>query len=593
MGFPFLAPAGAAVFRMLLGRGAKLAGAGLIGGGAALGGAGSLIGGAAAGVGGLAGLAGTALSIGGKVAGAGLGAIGGGAKALGGLLLGSKDKGGTAQQVTPGQGQTVTTTQPNQVKQAQQTAAKSQAASTAKVIKEAKDTSRKSDKGSKNAVGILAAIKSQLEALNQKVSNVISAITSGQKRESRKALESKVESQRQGEDEAAKIPQQSIVQRSKNLFKKTGGFISSVLGLILKYFLVKLGTLALFPELGEQFKEFEKNIVDFFKNGFSALKKLFKGDLEGAKEDGLAAFDNLKGVLKGVAKFASGLVDKVLKFFGFEELNLFDKAEEKAKKIEKKLDEDLGEEGESKSLLQKLVRKFEIFISEFLFDLKKFLTLKNLTDLIFKGSRIEKANEQEAKELSRIDRMDLGSKTVGIQALREESKAGNISAFTSVKGLQKKVEKGKATAGEQAALARIEAAIEAEKEKMRLKVKEKYDKQRADAEIDFFKPEQVQARKIKKQEMRDDRIKRDAEKAERLKLEKKLKQNATGEQLNDASAQQSKSVNIVNAPTNVNKGGDQVVTNNNVSGGGGGASSGTTNPELSQLAIQTTYLNPT
>ena len=67
-----------------------------------------------------------------------------------------------------------------------------------------------------------------------------------------------------------------------------------------------------------------------------------------------------------------------------------------------------------------------------------------------------------------------------------------------------------------------------------------------------------------------------------------MKQNATGEQLNEASAL-TRNVNIVNAPTTVTKGGDQVVTNNNVSGGGG-ASSGTTNPELSQLAVQSTYL---
>ena len=70
--------------------------------------------------------------------------------------------------------------------------------------------------------------------------------------------------------------------------------------------------------------------------------------------------------------------------------------------------------------------------------------------------------------------------------------------------------------------------------------------------------------------------------------EKKLKQKATGKEIGDQSAL-TRNVNIVNAPTTVTKGGDQVVTNNNV-GGGGGASSGTTNPELSQLAVQSTYL---
>ena len=521
------------------------------------------------------GVASTALKIGGKVAGLGAKAVGGGVRAVGGALgFGKKED--TAQQVTPKQGDTVTTSQPNKVKQQQQKAEKQQNTATSKLTKQAQDTSRKSEKVSKNANGILAAVKMQLEKLNDKVGGIIRIIVSREKRDSRKALESKVESERAGDKEAAAVPKQSIAERGKSMLKKTGGFISSVLGLLLKYFLVKIGTLALFPELAGQFKEFETNIVGFFKNGFDALKKLFTGDLEGAKESGKAAFDNLLGVLKGVAKFASGLVDKVLKFFGMKELNLFDKANKKIEGIKEGLDKDLGEEGDGKSFLEKIFRKLEIMLVDMFAVLKEFLSPGNLFAMYRKAGKLEDIAEDEKKELARIDNLT-NPQFARQDATKQEFKAGNIS--TSYNTLKRRVEDGKATATEQDAFARINAAVEAQKEKMRDEVRSKFDKQREDAEIPFFKKENVEAREAAKKERVQQRLERDAE--------KKLKQKATGAEIGESSARQQNSVNVVNAPTSVNKGGDQIVSTTNVSGGG--AKGGTTNQELSQHYIQTTY----
>ena len=380
-----------------------------------------------------------ALGVGKTVAGLGAKAVGGGARAIGGALgIGGKEQ--TAAQVTP----TVTTTQPNNVKQQQQRAEKQQSTSIAKVTKQTTDSSRQAEKSSKNGIGILSGIRMQLEKLNDKVSGIVSAITSGQRAEGRAALEGKVEGARS--DDIGSVQKTGIAERGKKLIKKTGGFISSILGLIFKFFVLKIGTMAFFPELEGAFNKFQTNVVDFFKNIFSAVVKLFKGDFEGSKEDALEAFGNLKDVLKDIAKFASGLVDKVLGVFGMEELNLFEEAEKKVKEIEDSLTKSLGGEAEGKGLLEKIMKKLELILMDALKTVVEFFNPFNLYDLYSRSKSIKNFNKVAVQDMENIIE-EKGARGKRIKGARDKIVEDAVREFEIPKMSRPSFEKLKAKRG--------------------------------------------------------------------------------------------------------------------------------------------------
>ena len=371
---------------------------GLVGGALTLGAA-RLAGGALTAVGGLASLTSTALGIGKSVVGGGISAIKGGAKALGFGGSEIKQKGQSA----------LLPPQRNEVKQTQQKAEKSDKASTAKISKVATDTSRKADKQNKNTTSILSAMKGTLEKISGKIDGIIKGMTAEQKAESRSALEGKIEGARGTDSGGGASP--SLLERSKGIVKGATGFLSGIFKGLLRYFLLKIVALAMNPELKKSFQEFEGNVVKFFKSSFSAIVKLFKGDFKGAKKDAGEAFGSLVEVLKSVAKFASGIIDKIAKAFGFEEPKLYDEAAKKIKDQEKKIKKFVDEKSdldEKKPFKEKLFDALKNVAMEIMAKIAGLFTLENMTKIIAGGIALRNSRKDTEKSLERVNDPDKG-----------------------------------------------------------------------------------------------------------------------------------------------------------------------------------------
>tara|TARA_S200002703_G_scaffold143067_1_gene135829 strand:+ start:2739 stop:4409 length:1671 start_codon:yes stop_codon:yes gene_type:complete len=551
----------------------------LFGGGITMGllrGAGAVAGGALGAVGGAANLAATTLGIGASVAGAGLRAVGGGVSALGSAI--NPFSGDDSSKLTPGQGDKVETTQPNKVKQEQQKAVKQQQTATSKLTKQAEDTSRKSEKSGKSSAGLLAAMKMQLEKLNDKVGGIIRLVMSGQKQDNRRDLESKIEGARDtGDDTSVSGP--GIMERGKNLMQKTGGFLSNVFGLIIKYFVAKIATLAFFPELAGQFKAFEESVVGFFKNTFDAVTKLFKGDIKGAKESAGLAFEDLGETLKSVAKFGSGIVDKILSFFGMEELNLFDKAAERFKDFKERFNSFLtdksGIEAEDGNFTDRLFGAIKTVLMELVEKIAAFLSPANLTRIIAEGFERKSIKEDADKEVERILKPSsgLGERQEVRQAgfkeaerLVEEGKLEKITPVQLKKLIRDFEENPQSLTTEQreAAASIVDAR---DQEKQRLIDEIRQDQKKLLDAVGMEDPKQFNLQTA----------------------EKKLAQKVSGKDLNERGGGTIQPIQVVNSDSSSKS---SVVNNNIVKSGSSGSGYGPVGPiEPTGHHIQSTYGN--
>ena len=548
----------------------------LFGGGVTMGlirAAGGIAGGALSAAGGAANLAATTLGIGAKVAGTGLSAIGGGAKALGSAI--NPFSGDDSSKLTPNQGETVNTSQPNKVVQQQQKAVKQQQTSTSKLTKTAEDTSRKSEKSGKNSAGILAAMKMQLEKLNDKVGGIIRLVMSGQKQDNRRALEGKIEGARDRGDDAS-VSSTGIMSRGKKLIQKTGGFLSTVFGLIVKYFIAKIGTLAFFPELAGQFQAFEESVVGFFKNTFDAIKKLFAGDFEGAKESAGAAFEDLGEVLKSVAKFGSGIVDKILSFFGMDELKLFDKAAEKFKDFKERFNSFLtdksGIEAEDGNFTDRLFGAIKTVLMEIIDKIATFLSPGNLYRLYKEASRRgdikEEAQEKigdvlDEKGLFGIKGLFSGSARKRRQILRESLESGALKGSGISVSDADKLSASALEKFDPANREKSLADMSEDERKVFLAVEDQIRSMRQKMIQEILDEEQ---RKLK--ELDFSLMPYEDNKAKALALEKKLPP-VSGKDLNERGAGTTQPLSIMSDSSSKSN-----VTNNNIVKGGGSPGSG-------------------
>ena len=262
------------------------------------------------------------------------------------------------------------------------------------------------------AVKILMKIARTIDVIESNVSTIIEGLKAGEKddkklkgKEKEKAIED-ARLERQDKSDSSSEP--GILKKgvSKIAEKGASGIFKMIIGGIVKFFAGKFIIETFFPQFKEPIFGFFRQIGDFFLNIRDVLVAFQQKDFKLAQDELKDAGGNLKTIFKTLAKFLSNLIDSILKFMGFEELNLYEDAaktiEETIKPKFKEFKEKVvnyfnnlvGPEGEGKSFFEKLLIAFKNLIRDLAEKISSFFTRGNITRIMADLGVVEDARDR-------------------------------------------------------------------------------------------------------------------------------------------------------------------------------------------------------